>query len=202
MCNTNESTCCRLGNEHLWGLLLLGWEQRRSTAQLGKVSARHSWTLQLLRLHLTDVGRVRSRCALGAQRGCCVSCGSCVTEKYKWSIWLPIPEHHNIFRESGKRELIPDREVLGVTEATGIWGTEALEKELKEVLPAPPPLVMGEAEEVTGELFSTKLGEFSQAFLADSICKSIQESGFNFFLLLLACLEYDSVWLNPKIFPW
>lgn len=56
-----------------------------------------------------------------------------------------------------------------MTEATGICGTEALEKELKGALPAPPPLVMGEAEEVTGELFSTRLGEFSQAFLADSI---------------------------------
>lgn len=47
---------------------------------------------------------------------------------------------------------------------------EALEKELKEALPAPPPLVIGEAEEVTGELFSTRLGEFSHALRADSIC--------------------------------
>lgn len=70
-----------------------------------------------------------------------------------------------------KCELLPDSEVLGVTEATGIWGTEALEKELKEALPAPPPLVMGEAEEVTGELFSPRLGEFSQALRADSICR-------------------------------
>lgn len=46
---------------------------------------------------------------------------------------------------------------------------EALEKELKEALPAPPPLVMGEAEEVTGELFSPRLGEFSHALRADSI---------------------------------
>lgn len=46
---------------------------------------------------------------------------------------------------------------------------EALEKELKEALPAPPPLVIGEAEEVTGELFSTRLGEFSHALRADSI---------------------------------
>lgn len=65
---------------------------------------------------------------------------------------------------------IPDNVVLGVTDATGIWGMEALEKELKEALPAPPPLVMGEAEEVTGELFSTRLGEFSHALRADSIC--------------------------------
>ncbi len=73
-------------------------------------------------------------------------------------------------------KLLPDREVLGVTEATGIWGTEALEKELKEALPAPPPLVMGEAE-VTGELFSTRLGEFSQALRADSIyMKTVRRS--------------------------
>lgn len=56
-----------------------------------------------------------------------------------------------------------------MTEATGICGIEALENELKVGLPAPPPLVMGEAEEVTGELFSTKLGEFSHALRADSI---------------------------------
>lgn len=62
------------------------------------------------------------------------------------------------------RDSLPDSEVLGVTEATGIWGMEAEEKDEYEEAQE----VMGEEEEVTGELFS-KLGEFSQAFRADSI---------------------------------
>lgn len=53
--------------------------------------------------------------------------------------------------------------MLGVTEATGICDIEAEEKLEYEDAQE----VIGE-EEVTGEFFS-RLGEFSQAFLADSI---------------------------------
>lgn len=59
---------------------------------------------------------------------------------------------------------LPDREVLGVTEATGICGMEAEEKEEYEEAQE----VMGDEEVVTGELFS-RLGEFSHALRADSI---------------------------------
>lgn len=58
----------------------------------------------------------------------------------------------------------PDSEVLGVTEATGICGMEAEEKEEYEEAQE----VMGDEEVVTGELFS-RLGEFSHALRADSI---------------------------------
>lgn len=59
---------------------------------------------------------------------------------------------------------VPDSEVLGVTEATGICGMEAEEKVEYEDAQE----VIGEEEEVTGEFFS-RLGEFSQALRADSI---------------------------------
>lgn len=60
--------------------------------------------------------------------------------------------------------LVPDSEVLGVTEATGICGIEAEEKVEYEDAQE----VIGEEEEVTGEFFS-RLGEFSHALRADSI---------------------------------
>ncbi len=60
--------------------------------------------------------------------------------------------------------MLPDSEVLGVTEATGICGMEAEEKVEYEDAQE----VMGEEEEVTGEFFS-RLGEFSHALRADSI---------------------------------
>lgn len=63
----------------------------------------------------------------------------------------------------GKSQKLPCREVLGVTEATGICGMEVEEKEYEDAQE-----VMGEDEEVTGEFFS-RLGEFSQALRADSI---------------------------------
>lgn len=59
--------------------------------------------------------------------------------------------------------VLPESEVLGVTDATGICGMEAEEKEYEDA-----PDVMGEEDEVTGEFFS-KLGEFSHALRADSI---------------------------------
>lgn len=59
---------------------------------------------------------------------------------------------------------LPDSEVLGVTEATGICGMEAEEKVEYEDAQE----VIGEEEEVTGEFFS-RLGEFSHALRADSI---------------------------------
>lgn len=59
---------------------------------------------------------------------------------------------------------VPDSEVLGVTEATGICGMEAEEKVEYEDAQE----VIGDEEEVTGEFFS-RLGEFSQALRADSI---------------------------------
>lgn len=59
--------------------------------------------------------------------------------------------------------MLPDSEVLGVTEATGICGMEAEENEYEDAHE-----VMGEEEEVTGEFFS-RLGEFSHALRADSI---------------------------------
>lgn len=63
-------TCCRLGDEHLWRLLLLLLGQQGGhTAQLGEVAAAH---LQLLGLHLADVGRVGGRRGLSAQGGGCV----------------------------------------------------------------------------------------------------------------------------------
>lgn len=75
---------------------------------------------------------------------------------------------------------IPDKDVVGVTEATGIGGIDALEKELYVPLvgpllllpPPPPPLLppdIGGAVEVTGEFFSPTFGEFSHALRADSI---------------------------------
>lgn len=57
--------------------------------------------------------------------------------------------------------MLPVREVLGVTEATGICGIEAEEKVEYED-------VMGGEEDTTGEFFS-RLGEFSHALRADSI---------------------------------
>ena len=62
-------------------------------------------------------------------------------------------------------EMLPVSEVLGVTEATGICGMEAEEKEEYEDAHD----VIGDEEEVIGEFFS-RLGEFSQALRADSIC--------------------------------
>ena len=66
-------TCCRLGDIHLWGLLLLG-QKGRHTAQLREAAATtatagggQTSTLQLLGLHFTDVWGVRSRGGLGAQ---------------------------------------------------------------------------------------------------------------------------------------
>lgn len=56
--------------------------------------------------------------------------------------------------------------MLGVTEATGICDIEAEEKLEYEDAQE----VIGEEEEVTGEFFS-RLGEFSHAFLADSILR-------------------------------
>ena len=51
-----------------------------------------------------------------------------------------------------------------MTEATGIWGTEAEEKEYEAALE-----VIGDEVEVTAQFFSTRLGEFSHALRADSI---------------------------------
>lgn len=56
--------------------------------------------------------------------------------------------------------------MLGVTEATGICDIEAEEKLEYEDAQE----VIGEEEVVTGEFFS-RLGEFSHAFLADSILR-------------------------------
>lgn len=72
---------------------------------------------------------------------------------------LPIWNYHLVKR-------VPDSEVLGVTEATGICDIEAEEKlEYEEAQE-----VIGEEEVVTGEFFS-RLGEFSHAFRADSILR-------------------------------
>lgn len=63
--NLSCRTCCRLRHIHLWGLLLLGQEGRH-TAQLREAAATtdtvgggKTSSLQLLGLHLTDVGGVR-----------------------------------------------------------------------------------------------------------------------------------------------
>lgn len=68
--------------------------------------------------------------------------------------------------------MLPDSEVLGVTEATGICGMEAEEKVEYEDAQE----VMGEEEEVTGEFFS-RLGEFSHALRADSIYERDRKKG-------------------------
>lgn len=66
-------TCCRLGDVHLWGLLLLGQEGRH-TAKLREAAATaaiarrgQASTLQLLGFHLTDVRGVRGCGGFGTE---------------------------------------------------------------------------------------------------------------------------------------
>lgn len=78
--------------------------------------------------------------------------------------------------------------MLGVTEATGIWGMEAEENEEYEDAQE----VMGEEEEVTGEFFS-KLGEFSHALRADSIWKEEQNE---MYALVITTQIFSSITLD------
>lgn len=72
-------TCCRLGDINLWGLLLLLWQEGGHAAQLREAATAaaaagggQTSTLQLLRLHLTDIWRVRGCGGLCAEGRCCV----------------------------------------------------------------------------------------------------------------------------------
>lgn len=81
-------TCCRLGDIHLWGLLLLG-QQGGHTAQLGEATAAaaaggQTPTLQLLRLHLTDVRGVRGCGGLGAEGRRGVGTRTCRRRSITW----------------------------------------------------------------------------------------------------------------------
>lgn len=71
--NLSCRACCRLGDVHLWGLLLLGQEGRH-TAKLREAAATaaiarrgQASTLQLLGFHLTDVRGVRGCGGFGTE---------------------------------------------------------------------------------------------------------------------------------------
>lgn len=82
-------TCCRLGDVHLWGLLLLGQEGRH-TAKLREAAATaaiarrgQASTLQLLGLHLTDVRGVRGCGGFGTEGRCRISGRACKVKMIK-----------------------------------------------------------------------------------------------------------------------